>query len=342
MRVATKSATVLALVHQISTVTESFSPCPAPRFDDFSEKLVGTWREKLRRERKRDEAETTASSSKADGDADTGGDDLFAVSVEEVMRSCGGAVQGIRETNGVYLNRASDGFVYFPDGSYSSGPTSIDITANITPESGTETMTCLCFGRSTRFLVDTPPPCFRSADGFGGDDLHLPQDVSVALQTRSSSGALPPRLLDPLVCQRTIGDAESDSFPVLPFDFLVNVEIQCRMPVSSQKWMLQRVHWEQHRTAMPGHSTDLTDDDHSANGDHSWVAILSAEDFHNRRLEGATVRPSVASSLEAGSRILQVGATHQGLVKILSRVYSPNGGLERVLWSEGVQTRSGQ
>ena len=57
--------------------------------------------------------------------------------VEEVMRSCGGAVQGIRElplslifstpeiTEGedrTYHNRADGGFVYVDDGSYCSGP----------------------------------------------------------------------------------------------------------------------------------------------------------------------------------------------------------------------------
>ena len=55
--------------------------------------------------------------------------------VEEVMRSCGGAVQGIREpfivttTNeneddkaGLYLNRANDGFVFYDHGDYSLGP----------------------------------------------------------------------------------------------------------------------------------------------------------------------------------------------------------------------------
>ena len=37
----------------------------------------------------------------------------------EIMRSCGGAVQGLTETQGaseIALNRAHDGFVYFDDG----------------------------------------------------------------------------------------------------------------------------------------------------------------------------------------------------------------------------------
>jgi hypothetical protein len=51
-----------------------------------------------------------------EGDGNTEDDDGFvAVSVEDVMRSCGGAVQGICETSGIYLNRANDGFVDISD-----------------------------------------------------------------------------------------------------------------------------------------------------------------------------------------------------------------------------------
>ena len=44
--------------------------------------------------------------------------------VQEVMRSCGGAIQGVKETrsgvndDGLYLNRADDNFCYFDDGSW--------------------------------------------------------------------------------------------------------------------------------------------------------------------------------------------------------------------------------
>ena len=54
--------------------------------------------------------------------------------VEEVMRACGGAVQGIREMplfhrqneykeeDRLYHNRADDGFIFMDNGSYTSGP----------------------------------------------------------------------------------------------------------------------------------------------------------------------------------------------------------------------------
>lgn len=46
--------------------------------------------------------------------------------VSEVMRSCGGAVQGVRESlqggGEVYLNRQSEGFSFFSSGSYTQAP----------------------------------------------------------------------------------------------------------------------------------------------------------------------------------------------------------------------------
>ena len=53
--------------------------------------------------------------------------------VAEVMRSCGGAVQGVRATTdgveGPLLNRQDDGFVYFDDGSWCFGPTTTETLA---------------------------------------------------------------------------------------------------------------------------------------------------------------------------------------------------------------------
>lgn len=82
---------------------ERVIPFVAPRFDEFEEALVGTWYNAQTREKQQ---------------------------VEQVMRSCGGAVQGIREVPfnkeiGEYHNRANDGFIYFNDGTYTSGCTNL-------------------------------------------------------------------------------------------------------------------------------------------------------------------------------------------------------------------------
>ena len=85
----------------------AFVPCRPPRFDTFGDKIIGKW--------------------------DYLSPDAIVSSgvVEEVMRSCGGAVQGILELEAIggghgrdslYLNRANDGFIFYDNGSYSLGP----------------------------------------------------------------------------------------------------------------------------------------------------------------------------------------------------------------------------
>jgi len=50
--------------------------------------------------------------------------------VDEVMRSCGGAVQGVRVGDGPLLNRQDDGFCFFDCGSWTQGPTALaDVAA---------------------------------------------------------------------------------------------------------------------------------------------------------------------------------------------------------------------
>ena len=74
--------------------------------------------------------------------------------VEEVMRSCGGAVQGIRELplssfilpgegsaseeRQTYHNRADGGFVYADDGSYTAGPEKWDWSVSDEEEGSSE------------------------------------------------------------------------------------------------------------------------------------------------------------------------------------------------------------
>ena len=76
------------------------SVCSPPRFDRFCEPMIGSWH------------------------YDTNQDPY---SVAEVMRSCGGAVQGIHDLSlcrmdAIYLNRAYDGFLYWDCGSFLHGP----------------------------------------------------------------------------------------------------------------------------------------------------------------------------------------------------------------------------
>ena len=79
----------------------------APSFDTFSAAATGSWHGTL-----------------YEWPGDTNGAACESV-VDEVMRSCGGAVQGIRVDDGPLLNRQDDGFCFFDCGSWTQGPTKI-------------------------------------------------------------------------------------------------------------------------------------------------------------------------------------------------------------------------
>ena len=79
----------------------------APSFDTFSAAATGSWH-----------------GTQYQWPGDTNGVPCTSV-VDEVMRSCGGAVQGIRVDDGPLLNRQDDGFCFFDCGSWTQGPTAL-------------------------------------------------------------------------------------------------------------------------------------------------------------------------------------------------------------------------
>ena len=81
----------------------------APSFDTFSVAATGSW---------------TGTQYQWTADGATNGVPCTAV-VDEVMRSCGGAVQGVRVDDGPLLNRQDDGFCFFNCGSWTQGPTKL-------------------------------------------------------------------------------------------------------------------------------------------------------------------------------------------------------------------------
>ena len=83
----------------------------APSFDTFSAAATGSW-----------------TGTQYEWPGDTNGVACTAV-VDEVMRSCGGAVQGIRVGDGPLLNRQDDGFCFFDCGSWTQGPTALSDVA---------------------------------------------------------------------------------------------------------------------------------------------------------------------------------------------------------------------
>jgi hypothetical protein len=164
----------------------------APRFDTFCDALAGQW-------------------IPIHGDADD-----RSVEVEEVMRSCGGAVQGIKD-RGVYHNRATEGFTYFQCGSYSAGTCAGEATDGATAAAS------LSFSSGVRQLVE-----IRGAIGIPStDDL-------VALQLRSARSAKP-----------------EASAPGTELRLVLGREVGCGMP-SGGAWNNARVQWKAHD--VPGSS----------------------------------------------------------------------------------------
>jgi len=183
----------------------SFASCASPRFDDFSEKLVGQWHWKQQ---------------------EVGDNNVASESVTEVMRSCGGAVQGIREIpsmfpskkddegqedEGYYLNRANDGFLFFDrDGTYSCGPLKLP-------------------------TAEEEHPPWISSLSFEKMRLILLQNG----QTQRQS----------LVAHRTLANlpmVEETALENMPGDVVWEEIIRCRMSSPTQPWMSNRLKWERY------------------------------------------------------------------------------------------------
>ena len=157
-----KKELFLLFLLQIDKIT----PLAAPNFDTFSRNIVGSWSGaafswfaddpltmSLQHDERGNHDEFFQRGHRASQAFPLSGlcspssfhiafPETASASVEEVMRSCGGAVQGVREkwtigNNGVesmgdlFLNRQRDGFTYFDDGSWSQGPERLPLT---TPE----------------------------------------------------------------------------------------------------------------------------------------------------------------------------------------------------------------
>ena len=93
----------LLLLYTITVRTSAL----APSFDTFSAAAVGSW---------------TGTQYQWPGETNAVACESV---VDEVMRSCGGAVQGIRVGDGPLLNRQDDGFCFFDCGSWTQGPTAL-------------------------------------------------------------------------------------------------------------------------------------------------------------------------------------------------------------------------
>ena len=276
---------------------KKLTPCLSPRFDTFIEKIFGDWL--YQANNAEEEIMTTT------------------LSVQEVMRSCGGAVQGIREVptkkdeaeEGYYLNRANDGFLYFDqDGSYSCGPVNFVEQTEENPL----WISSLTFGR-TRLVMMTDDNQF-----IGCDDAECNQFI---------------------VCRKT----SNNPFPTLtnsmkatnniPGGIVWNEIVRSRMPSPSQPWMMQRLKWER---CLLGEEVDNDDNDSSLDEQEpqsitSWMTKEIAP-------KGSILEACINNNGSEDSIVWSVGGicSKTGLAKSTIREYSHSDGcLTSVAWLRG-------
>mmetsp|Transcript_17673 Transcript_17673/g.26156 ORF Transcript_17673/g.26156 Transcript_17673/m.26156 type:complete len:272 (-) Transcript_17673:38-853(-) len=199
----TTSSSVILIVYlttnllQLSAGFAGFTPTASPRFDTFCDSIVASWH------------------VPPSGEVE---------SVDEVVRSCGGAIQGIRELPLIgkfYLNRADDGFVFYDCGTYSHGPVILNSAASF------KLMTSISMTNNFRVI--------------------LIADIDSSLQLTSSKAlCLPKATFRSQQNDDVIGFSGPDVMSSAP-DYIVQNSIQCRMSLPNQPWMLQRSQWESHK-----------------------------------------------------------------------------------------------
>jgi hypothetical protein len=206
---------------------ESFNPVAAPRFDAFAEKIVGTW------------------SIQLSDDDNSGKDSCLEWNVEEVMRSCGGAVQGIREvpitiprsdpelsTEGAYLNRANDGFLFYSDGSYTVGPTRWIHHHHDDDDDDDKNQFLFNFPfyhGQCRVLIEIQNP--NPTDHARARALVLSKYAPPNSKSSSSTQMIAATI------DRLLEKPSSE-------ELVWSTELHCRMPSTSVPWSLQRAKWE--------------------------------------------------------------------------------------------------
>ena len=263
-----------------ASALSAYTPAVAPRFDVFCEKIVGSWQV---------------------------GVDQEPRSVEEVMRSCGGAVQGIREVlidpeESVYLNRADDGFLCFDCGTFSYGP--VDIRA---PSARTINSFSLS---PNRFRVQTTANLADSGSTLLSCTTHKLHCVSFGQKPEWKKG--------------DFDVAAQSQMPIVHWHRLT----RCSMPSTSQPWMLQRARWECQEiesdtaeTVSPGLETEF-----------AWLEVC---DLAELRARLGSVDEAIHGAV--GAMAVSAGVVCGGgdLVKSILRIYGTSGRLESVMLLEG-------
>lgn len=273
----------------------AFLPFPPPRFDVFSENLVCSW---------------------------TSPEDV-ASPVEEVMRSCGGAVQGMREPTignslqddddsgktGVYLNRANDGFLFVDDGSYTFG--------SVAWEGSELFMGNFMVGKSRLRLSCSLSPKEENDDGTNIDATFL----------RKTFGGLD---VKPSMVETT-----ADPSSITPQFCEI---IRCSMQSANQPWMSQRAKWERKKVDVTKEqSIDSEETEEESKLDERvicWCLSQSASEFSDW-----TNNASLLTTTGSEGSVVQMGIVCRdtSTVQVLARHYRSDGKLANVLFLSGIE-----
>ena len=250
--------------------------CTPPRFDIFSQKIVGSW---------------YTDAPPAQGNKQV---------ADEVMRSCGGAVQGVRDIpliSSLYLNRADDGFDFFDCGSYTHGP----VQLSTTDENGMTTS--LTLSTMSRVML------------------------SCTLDTEKQSSKLK---IASALHRVKFGD---DGSALTPENFHCRIieesqggmswyeQQQCRMSSPGQPWMLQRAQWETKRDGDP------LPEFQSSDSLQAWAVVQSGVD--------GEISYSVDNTASGLLFTMGVVCTETGCIKAVTRTYNENGMLVTVALKSG-------
>ncbi|KAL9188636.1 hypothetical protein ACHAXT_007014 [Thalassiosira profunda] len=303
----------LAAIALLSTATATqWRPCAQPRFDAFAELTVGPW---------------VASSS----------DDAAAATlyeVEEVMRSCGGAVQGIRELplslifdaeecpeeERTYHNRADGGFVYADDGTYSAGPEKWAWNDASDDDSGAKLlMASLAFtGKQRVWLAATLSEASEAVKSthkahtpnMSPKVIELSRPISTSSSDKDSSIAV---------------DLESSQLPYVNWKTIQRV----RMPNSSQAWSLARAKWEK-QVAESECNDKAVDDTASVGPLMGWAYVEKIPEGQENALFGDAVSAAVAVAIH-----MLAACPASGVARSAVRCYGADGALKAVAFLDG-------
>ena len=235
--------------------------------------------------------------------------------VEEVMRACGGAVQGIRELplsvasqlqnndneEKIYLNRADEGFVYIDNGSYSFGPEKWDVESD-----EAVAMTSLAFTGNKRVWMTA---------SMSRDSGIMPQSTVLEL------------FRAPQDTEKLESHVDSEEYgKAIPTIKWQKIQ-RARMPNPTQPWSLARAKWEQ----------QILIDEAKKDDDHSKIGSLTGWSFVEEKIgkSNELVADVLGADDTSFNVVMLAVCKESAIAKSTIRCYDSKGLLKCVAFLEG-------